>query len=60
MKREKKVYAAPLIKKLGIETENDIAVSLPVDPNPDNPIDPGNAESPGFPKGPNVWDDELE
>ena len=59
MKREKKVYAAPLIKKLGIETENDIAVSLPIDGG-DTPIDPGNAESPGFPKGPNVWDDELE
>ncbi|MBQ3623907.1 MAG: hypothetical protein IKH14_01600 [Prevotella sp.] len=59
MKREKKVYAAPLIKKLGIETENDIAVSLPIDGG-DTPIDPGNAESPGFPKGPNVWEDELE
>ena len=59
MKREKKVYAAPLIKKLGIETENDIAVSLPIDGG-ETPLDPGNAESPGFPKGPNVWDDELE
>ena len=59
MKREKKVYAAPLIKKLGIETENDIAVSLPVDPT-EPPVDPGTAESPGFPKGYNVWEDELE
>ena len=59
MKREKKVYAAPLIKKLGIETENDIAVSLPIDGG-DTPIDPRNAESPGVPKGPNVWEDELE
>ena len=45
MKREKKVYAAPLIKKLGIETENDIAVSLPIDGG-ETPLDPGNAESP--------------
>lgn len=59
MKREKKVYAAPLIKKLGIETENDIAVSLPIDGG-ETPLDPGNAESPGLPKGPNVWEDELE
>lgn len=59
MKREKRTYIEPRIKMLGIETESHIATSLPIEGG-DTPIDPGNAESPGFPKGPNVWEDELE
>lgn len=59
MDKEKRIYMVPSIKMLGVETETDIAVSLPIGGG-EEPIDPGNAESPGFPKGPNVWDDNLE
>lgn len=59
MDKEKRIYMVPSIKMLGVETETDIAVSLPIDGG-EEPIDPGNAESPGFPKGSNVWDDNLE
>lgn len=59
MNEEKRTYIEPRIKMLGIETESHIATSLPIDGG-DTPINPGNAESPGLPKGYNVWDDELE
>ena len=59
MDKERRIYMVPSIKMLGLETETDIAVSLPIDGG-ETPIDPGNAESPGFPKGSNVWDDNLE
>lgn len=42
----KKMYNAPRIKTLGIETEGCIALSLPVVPG--GGVDPGLAESPSY------------
>ena len=53
---KKELYFAPRIKMLGIETEGNIALSLPVNPGGD-PVDPGQAEAPRYDGGSyDVWD----
>lgn len=51
---KKEMYFAPRIKTLGIETEGDIALSLPVNPGTE-PVDPGQAEAPSY-GGYDAWD----
>lgn len=53
---KKEMYFAPRIKTLGIATEGNIALSLPVNPG-DEPVDPGQAEAPRFDYGTyDAWD----
>ena len=53
---KKEMYFAPRIKTLGIATEGNIALSLPVNPG-DEPVDPSQAEAPRFGDGTyDAWD----